>query len=368
MTAFTFDVAFYAFDQFTIGGTAITDLQTQTVGYPVGATFTLNPGATETVVGILDDDGDQGVGVNEFSDGAIDGDADGDATEDEYNNQVTTADVTVNGGDFYASGSLAELEFGFTAMGSDGNTYTVYVVRLGNDGVDNQSGDNVGLMFLGPYPPPGVTLTITDTPVDLTSVPISEVPCFTPGSCVDTPQGPRAVETLKAGDIVLTKDRGARVVTWVGSRKVSAAELAVTPALRPVTIEAGALGKNVPNRDMTVSPEHRMLVANDQVSMLFGVEDALVAARSMVNGDTIRITQPEDGVEYIHIMFDRHEIIFVDGTETESFFPGDYGVNGLDDGPRAELIGLFPELGVKGMKFGNLARRSLKKAEAELVL
>ena len=365
MVAFSFEVGFYDFNQFVInGGSGIGDLQTQTVGFPNGTTFEFSATPVQTVMTVLDDDED--AGINEFSDGAIDGDADGGAPANQYNNQHIESAVTAYG-ETYPANSLAELEFGFTASGSDGNTYTVYVVRLGNDGVDNQSGDNVGLMFIGDYPPPGTTLTITET-LDLTQIEIADVPCFTTGSYVATPDGPRAVETLKVGDLVLTKDHGARSISWVGNRKISAKELSLTPALRPIIIEQGALGPNVPNQDMSVSPEHRMLVANDQVSMLFGVTDALVAARSMVNGDTIRVVQPEDGVEYIHLMFDRHEIIFVDGTETESFYPGEYTVNNLEDGPRKELLGLFPELGLKGHKFGKLARRSLKKAEAELVL
>lgn len=365
MADFSFDVGFYAFDQFDITGLNQTNLTNTagslrgaTVSYSNNATFTLDDNPSTTTITINDDDGPNAA-ANQFADGAADLNNQGNQVNNSnQNNQFLSADITINGESFSA-GDRVELEFAFNMVGSDGSTLEFWTIRI--DGI------NIGLS--GPiFAQPGVTYTSDGGAVDLTSIPIDEVPCFTPGSFVETPSGPCLVETLEAGDLVLTKDHEARSVRWVGSRKVSFNELRITPSLRPIMIEAGAMGPKQPSRDMVVSQEHRMLIANNQVSVLFGVSDALVAARSMVNGDTIRIVQPEDGVEYIHVMFDKHEIIFVDGTETESFFPGELTVGNLEEGPRAELLGLFPELGPKGKSIAKLARRSLKKAEAELVL
>lgn len=185
---------------------------------------------------------------------------------------------------------------------------------------------------------------------------IEQVICFAAGTRLRTPEGERAVETLAAGDLVETLDRGAQPVRWVGRRLVPA-----RGRFAPVRIRAGAFGAA---RDLLVSPQHRMLLRGPEAELLFGAPEALAAARHLVDGDRVRIDETMDVVEYVHVLFDRHEIVFAEGAPTESFHPGAAALAGVTDGAREELFALFPELRGRAEGLGPLARPVLRAHEA----
>ncbi len=108
------------------------------------------------------------------------------------------------------------------------------------------------------------------------------VPCFTPGTLIATPKGEVPVENLKAGDRVITRDNGIQEIQWVGARPVTFRELANAPHLAPIHISAGALGNGLPEHDMMLSPNHRVLVANDRTSLYFDEREVLAAAKHLV--------------------------------------------------------------------------------------
>ncbi len=190
------------------------------------------------------------------------------------------------------------------------------------------------------------------------------VPCFTPGTRIDTATGLVAVETLQVGDLVMTRDGGARPLRWIGRRDLTVAQLADQPALIPVQIRAGSLGVNLPARDLVVSPQHRVLVSGPRAEMLFGEDEVLVAALHLVGQPGIS-RGGAGPVTYLHLLFDRHEIISSDGLWSESFQPGDRTLAGMDGAQRAEIAALFPGLNVKA-RFA-AARRSLKAHEARVL-
>ena len=169
------------------------------------------------------------------------------------------------------------------------------------------------------------------------------IPCFTPGTRIDTARGEVPVEEIVVGDLVLTRDNGYRPIRWVGRRDLSAAELVVRPELCPVLIRAGALGHNEPNQDMMVSPQHRFLFAGGWIELLTGESEVLVAALHLTGRLGIeRLTARP--VSYIHLLFDAHEIVLSDGTWSESFQPGRATLGSMDDLQRREIFALFPEL------------------------
>ncbi|MGR3794716.1 Hint domain-containing protein [Vannielia sp. SX4] len=194
------------------------------------------------------------------------------------------------------------------------------------------------------------------------------IPCFTPGTLIATPRGEVAVEELKVGDKIITRDNGIQEIRWLGRTDVDTVELMKRPALRPVRIAKGALDGNLPERDMLVSPQHRVLVASDRAALYFEEREVLVAAKHLVNGAGIAEAQDVASVTYIHFMFDQHEVVLSDGAWTESFQPGDYTLDGLDSEQREELLALFPELKEKeGLAGYTAARKTLKKHEALLL-
>ncbi len=104
------------------------------------------------------------------------------------------------------------------------------------------------------------------------------VPCFTPGTMILTDHGVIAVEDMQPGYLVETLDNGLQPLRWIGRRDLSIADLIVQPKLQPIQIAAGSLDRGLPERDMMVSPQHRMLIEGAWAEMLFGEPEVLVAA------------------------------------------------------------------------------------------
>ena len=194
------------------------------------------------------------------------------------------------------------------------------------------------------------------------------IPCFTPGTLIATPTGERKVEDLEVGDRVITRDNGIQEIRWVGQKTLNGIDLIHAEHLRPVLIRAGALGNGLPERDMMVSPNHRVLVSNDKTALYFEDSEVLVAAKHLTGLDGVDVVEASH-VTYIHFMFDQHEVVLSDGAWTESFQPGDMSLKGIGNAQRNEIFELFPELKTrKGLDAYRAARRSLKKHEALLLV
>lgn len=159
-------------------------------------------------------------------------------------------------------------------------------------------------------------------------------PCFVAGTRITIPGGERDVEDLKVGDLVQTLDHGAQPVRWVGQSRVGG-----QGRFAPVRIQKGVLGND---RDLYVSPQHRMLVSDWRAQIFLGEDSALCAANRLCNGATVA-RAPCDEVIYYHIMFDNHEVIFAEGAPSESFLMGE-AETGAAAAVSRELRQLFPEL------------------------
>ena len=191
--------------------------------------------------------------------------------------------------------------------------------------------------------------------------------CFTPDTRILTPMGEVPVEQLQPGDKVVTRDNGLQELRWTGKKRVSGRELICRPHLRPILIKQGALGPNQPERDMMVSPNHRMLLVSQQAELLFDEREVLIAAKHLTHLDGVEQVDAV-GVDYIHIMCDNHEILLADGAWSESFQPGEYSINGIDTEQRTEIYDLFPELRQpEGLEAYAAARLTLKRHEAQLI-
>ncbi|WP_405403839.1 Hint domain-containing protein [Paracoccus sp. Ld10] len=171
-----------------------------------------------------------------------------------------------------------------------------------------------------------------------------EIVCFARGTMIDTPDGPVAVQDLRAGDLVVTRDNGPQPVRWMGSQRLSADMLARNPRLTPVRIAAGALGVNSPSHDLIVSPQHRVLVQSRIAQRMFGTTEVLVAAKQLLSLDGFDLATDLAEVEYFHIMFDQHEVIRSNGADTESLYTGEQALRMVGAAAREELLTLFPDL------------------------
>ncbi len=197
---------------------------------------------------------------------------------------------------------------------------------------------------------------------------VSIVVCFARNSRILTPHGERPVETLSEGDMVVCGDGLHRPVRWVGSRKLARAELDRRPELKPIRLKRDAMGREAPNRDLLLSPQHRVLLRDWRAEMLFGEPAVFVPAVSLVNDNSIRQESDCEGVEYFHILLEGHHTVFAEGLECETLMPAEMAAGALDGKARDEICAIFPELAADLSSFGPLCHPAAKPAEARLLL
>lgn len=150
--------------------------------------------------------------------------------------------------------------------------------------------------------------------------------CFVEGTQILTPNGEAAVETLKAGDAVMTADGVARRIRWVG-RTAKSRLFGDRAAVTPIRIKAGALGEGRPARDLLVSPGHGVFV-----------DGLLVNASALVNGGSIAPAEDAPVLfTYYHVELDRHDLILAEGLEVESFIEATSDLNMDNLAERATL-------------------------------
>lgn len=311
--------------QITISGGGQLDGVTQGDGSHLdGLTITLNSNAWET---LLIDDDDPNFADNDSSQ-SLEG--------------AQSFD-----GQSYGDNLVVEAEFSLVLEDDDGNQYTFYALNINEPGQSPAYGTVEGLAFLadglGPtdFPPIGVPLTVVQsnegpsTAVNSLATP----PCFTPGTQILTLNGPQDVATLKVGDFVWTLDHGFQPLKWIGKRRFALAELVTQPRYRPIRIVKGAFGDGLPFQDMHVSPQHRIFVSGWRAQLYTGQDEVLAPAVKLCNGSGIQRDQQAKSVTYIHLLFDRHEVVWSDGLLSESFFPAAAPHTSM----ARELRSLFPE-------------------------
>lgn len=181
--------------------------------------------------------------------------------------------------------------------------------------------------------------------------------CFAAGTLIETDRGEVAVEELEVGDLVRTLDHGLQPVRWIASDTVPQATLSVVPHLRPVRISAGALGGGLPERDLIVSPQHRVMVRSPIARKMMGDDEVLVAAKQLVLLDGIDIVEADASVTYVHFLCDQHEVVIANGAPCETLFTWPEALKSVGRAAREEIFALFPELG--DINYTALASRPL---------
>lgn len=226
------------------------------------------------------------------------------------------------------------------------------------------------LIFPEAIPPANRDLTIirVNQPRPMAAVENSSVICFTPGTRLRTEVGDVVIEDLGPGDRVLTRDDGPQQVVWTGQRRMSGARLFAMPDQRPIRIREGALGLYRPDTDLVVSPEHRVIVKGAVANELWGEPEVLVCARDLVSDRLVTVDHSLRETWYVHLMLERHQVIWANGLEVETFHPGFMGLNHLETGQRNSMLSLFPDLAADPFNYGAPARRMLDRAEAAILM
>ncbi|MDO5613955.1 MAG: Hint domain-containing protein [Paracoccus sp. (in: a-proteobacteria)] len=250
--------------------------------------------------------------------------------------------VTVKGGQVWGNDTQLETAWEVSLTGSDGVRLKVWGVTF------NQHDNDVQAFFTTADLQTGVTYTITAYSTN-SGAGYAALVCFACGTLIETPDGPRPVEGLRKGDLVLTNTGAIRPIRWIGARHVTAAQMQRDPRLKPIRIGQGALAPGVPRRDLLVSPQHRILLRSAIARTMFGTDEVLTPAVHLLTAPGIeRVETPRD-LSYHHIMLDSHDILLSEGAETESLLPGPIALASLSSAARIEILTLFPELGTMVM-------------------
>ncbi|MDB6182957.1 Hint domain-containing protein [Paracoccus fistulariae] len=185
----------------------------------------------------------------------------------------------------------------------------------------------------------GESVLETDLNYDRTNV-----VCFTRGTRIRTIDGDVPVEELFVGQSIQTSDSGFQSLRWIGSNRVSASTLRANPHLRPIRIRAGSLGRNMPDQDLLLSPQHRVLVSAPPVERMFGQREVLVAAKHLTDLDGVEIATDVPEVEYWHFLMNDHQIVFSNHARTETLFTGAEAMKTISAEARREIFQIFPQL------------------------
>lgn len=170
------------------------------------------------------------------------------------------------------------------------------------------------------------------------------IPCFASGTQISIGTGTQCIDQLKVGDPVLTANGDLQKIRWIGRRGFDAQDLAKLPILRPVRITAGALGNGLPYQDLLVSRQHRMLVQSKIAERMFGTSEVLVSAIKLTEIPGVFVDESINQVEYVHLLFAQHELIFAEGAPTESLFTGPEALMALNNDARDEILTIFPQV------------------------
>ncbi len=267
-TSFVVDTAFSSHGTITLDGGTLDVLQSATLGT---VSFTSTGAAL-----VLGQAGDSG-SLLDFADGStvlFTGAAD------------IGASAVLHDGTLDIFASTGTLDGSFALIRTDGGVYREFDFTLGISGLD---------------------LALTTNGIAITA-------CYAEGTQLATPDGPRRIETLRAGDRLCTAAGGCRDVAWLGWRGLSPARHPRPWDVNPVRVVKHAFGPGLPLRDLVLSPDHALFV-----------EGVLIPVRYLCNGLTVR-QEAWERVTYWHVELDQHDVLLAESLPAESF---------LDTGNRA---------------------------------
>jgi hypothetical protein len=153
--------------------------------------------------------------------------------------------------------------------------------------------------------------------------------CYLAGTRILTPDGEVAVEDLMIGDRVMTISGQAKRIKWIGTRAYDLRFVAGNRDILPIRIKRGALGSELPRRDLYLSPEHALFI-----------DGVLVPAKALVNGVSIWQEWRSGTIEYYHVELAEHDVIYAEGTAAETYI--DCGNRGMFQN-ETEFDALYPE-------------------------
>jgi hypothetical protein len=160
------------------------------------------------------------------------------------------------------------------------------------------------LAILGDYSKDA--FVVTDQGGGVTAITITAM-CFAAGTRILLPDGERAIEDLRPGDLAVTESGRTQPIRWIGRRHIDFRHHPNRHRVLPVRIAANAFGLCKPRRDLLLSPDHSLFI-----------DDVLIPVRHLVNGSTVAQIACRE-VTYYHIELPRHDVLLAEGLPAESY-------------------------------------------------
>ena len=181
----------------------------------------------------------------------------------------------------------------------------------------------------------------------------SELPVgLAEGAQVRTPCGPRRVENLRPGDLVVTRRDGLLPVRMIWHRTIAAGEVAADPSLAPVIFPIRSIGPMMPQTPIRLAAAHRVLVPGYCLEGAEDTEPCLVHARDLAGtAEGVVFDKAQNDLSFYSLIFDSHQVFAANGLQVESFLPSPANVCRLEDDERDELNKILPDLEEKNDEY-----------------
>jgi len=128
---------------------------------------------------------------------------------------------------------------------------------------------------------------------------------FVVGTVLLTQDGEMPVEFLSPGDRIITRDSGFAQLEAIRCRRT------LTHA---ICFAAGSLGDMRPDQDLVLPAAQMVLIRDWRAQAMFGVDQALVRADGLVDGEFIRDTGPQK-MRLYQLQFANPHVIYAGGLE-----------------------------------------------------
>lgn len=190
--------------------------------------------------------------------------------------------------------------------------------------------------------------------------------CYAPGTLIETPEGPRRVETLRVGDEIWTADDGSQTIRWIWDGTTSLEDMDDDGF--PVLIQAGSFGVGLPHNDLIVSPQHRILLGGDGALSELFKQEVFVPAKALTMLSGVRFMRGKRAARWLHFSCDRHSVVRANGCLSESLLIGPMVLRNLPHPSRKRLRRLYGQSQASDVLNGPLARVCLTVGEAKRCL
>ncbi len=194
-----------------------------------------------------------------------------------------------------------------TLMAGDGSTIDAIVLAEAGNG----DAPGAYLMPLAPLQP-AESYTLVSAERKGAEERLADLACvsFARGTRVLTAgRGQVPIEKLAVGDRIMTRDHGPQPIRWIGRQTLRA-----TGAFAPIVIRKGVLNNTA---DLTLGSNHRLFIYQRRDETGAGRPEITVRAGQLVDGENV-VQRPGGFIDYFQLLFDRHEIIYVEGIAAES--------------------------------------------------